>query len=78
MPRPHPPTALPLFSRRKLLVGGVGAFAAQRVVSQQGPSTRAVQRATRTLPVVTSVGDPVGLGYAQSLARPGGNITGLS
>ncbi len=41
-------------------------------------NTRALQRATRTVPIVTGVGDPVGSGFAASLARPGGNITGLS
>ena len=40
--------------------------------------TRALQQATRTIPIFTTVGDPVGSGFAQSLARPGGNITGLS
>lgn len=40
--------------------------------------TRALQQLTRTIPIVTTVGDPVGSGFAQSLARPGGNITGLS
>ena len=40
--------------------------------------TRALQQATRTIPIVTEVGDPVKAGFAQSLARPGGNITGFS
>jgi putative ABC transport system substrate-binding protein len=40
--------------------------------------TRAIQRATSSIPVITSVGDPVGSGFAKSLARPGGNITGLA
>ncbi len=40
--------------------------------------TRAIQKATSTIPVVTWVGDPVGSGFAKSLARPGGNITGLA
>ena len=40
--------------------------------------TRALQRASRTIPIYTSVGDPVGAGFAKSLVRPGGNITGLS
>jgi ABC-type uncharacterized transport system substrate-binding protein len=41
--------------------------------------TRAAKQATNTIPIImTSVGDPVGLGFAASLARPGGNITGLS
>ena len=41
--------------------------------------TRFVQEATRTIPIVTSIneGDPVALGFAKSLARPGGNVTGL-
>jgi len=40
---------------------------------------QAAQRATRTIPIVlTASGDPVGMGFAQSLARPGGNITGVS
>ena len=43
------------------------------------PATRAAQRATQTAPIVfVNVGDPVGLGFAGSLARPGGNLTGLS
>ena len=49
------------------------------IVTHSSPGTRAAQRATRTLPIVmTAVGDPVGSGFATSLARPGGNITGLS
>jgi len=40
---------------------------------------QAAQRATRTIPIIlTASGDPVGMGFAQSLARPGGNITGVS
>ena len=39
----------------------------------------AAQRATSTIPIVIyNVGDPVGTGLVKSLARPGGNITGLS
>ena len=42
------------------------------------PLTRALQQATREVPIVTGVGDPVGSGFAKHLAKPGGNITGLS
>ena len=43
-----------------------------------GP-TRALKDATTTIPIVmTNDGDPVGTGIVASLARPGGNITGLS
>jgi putative ABC transport system substrate-binding protein len=44
------------------------------------PAIRAAQRATRTVPIVFAVllSDPVPSGFAASLARPGGNITGLA
>jgi ABC-type uncharacterized transport system substrate-binding protein len=40
--------------------------------------TQAAQRATATVPIVMTVGDPVSWGFTKSLARPGGNITGLA
>lgn len=48
------------------------------VLTRGTPATRALQQASRSLPIVTGVGDPVGSGFAASYARPGGNITGLS
>ena len=39
---------------------------------------RALKTVTTTIPVVLMTGDPVGAGFAASLARPGGNITGVS
>jgi putative ABC transport system substrate-binding protein len=41
-------------------------------------STRAAQRATTTIPIVAAVGFPVESGFVASLARPGGNTTGIS
>lgn len=42
-------------------------------------AARAAQKATKTIPIVTVyVGDPVQLGFAKTLARPGGNMTGLT
>lgn len=38
----------------------------------------ALKAATQTIPIVAIVGDPVGAGFAASLARPGGNISGFS
>jgi putative ABC transport system substrate-binding protein len=48
------------------------------IFTQNTPNTRALQQATTTIPIVTGVGDPVGSGFAASLARPGSNITGVS
>jgi putative ABC transport system substrate-binding protein len=43
------------------------------------PALAALQQQTRTIPIVfVLVADPVGLGFVQSLALPGGNITGFS
>ena len=48
-------------------------------VMSSTPVAQAVQRATRTTPIVfVNVADPVGSGLAASLARPGGSATGLS
>jgi putative ABC transport system substrate-binding protein len=49
------------------------------IVATGTPTYRALQHATTTIPVVITVTfDPVGDGFAASMARPGGNITGLS
>jgi putative ABC transport system substrate-binding protein len=49
------------------------------VTSGGDHSTRAAQQATATIPIVfLEAADPVGAGFVKSLARPGGNITGLA
>ena len=49
------------------------------IVSGGPQSTRAAKEATMTIPIVMAFdNDPVGNGFVASLARPGGNITGLS
>jgi len=49
------------------------------IVAGGTPLPLAAKRATTTIPIVmTSAGDPVGSGLVASLAKPGGNVTGLS
>jgi len=49
------------------------------IVAVNAPATRAAQQATATIPIVmVGVGDPVAYGLVSNLARPGGNVTGLS
>ena len=49
------------------------------IVPSTNQVTGIVQQETRTIPVVFAfVGDPVGSGFVESLARPGGNITGFA
>jgi len=49
------------------------------ILSHSGPMLWALRQATRTIPVVfVQVVDPVGQGFVESLARPGGNITGFT
>jgi len=49
------------------------------IVTAQAPAVRIAKKATATIPIVmTAVADPVGAGLIPSVARPGGNLTGLS
>jgi putative ABC transport system substrate-binding protein len=49
------------------------------VIVTAGPATLTAKKATATIPIVfTAANDPLGTGFVSSLARPGGNITGLS
>ena len=48
------------------------------IIVAVGASLPAVKQATSTIPIVFFTDDPVVQGYVKSLARPGGNVTGLS
>jgi putative ABC transport system substrate-binding protein len=49
------------------------------ILAGGGPAVAAAQKATSRIPIViATAGDPVGSGFVRSLARPGGNITGLT
>lgn len=49
------------------------------IVANCGPQIAAIRRASSTVPIVVSTcGDPVGMGFTTSFARPGGNLTGMA
>ena len=49
------------------------------IVTRGTPAARAAKAATATLPIVmAAIGEPVETGMVESLAKPGGNVTGLS
>jgi putative ABC transport system substrate-binding protein len=55
------------------------ALGADVVLAGVGPTPAALQQASRTVPIVFAQSvDPVGKGYVESLARPGGNTTGFT
>ena len=67
------------YARFPALVAELIAAKVDVIVTAGTPAVLAVKKATTTVPVVmVAVGDPVGTGLVSSLARPGGNLTGLS
>jgi putative ABC transport system substrate-binding protein len=48
------------------------------ILTDSTPATQAAKNTTRTVPIVAITNDPVANGFVVSLARPGGNITGVS
>jgi len=55
------------------------ALAPDVILASATPSVQALQQLTRTVPIVfANVGDPVAMGFVDSLARPGGNTTGFT
>jgi putative ABC transport system substrate-binding protein len=71
------PRAIRLFTR--LMRQNLSACRRTPIFASASPAVAALRLQTRTIPIVfVQVVDPVGLGFVQSLARPGGNITGFS
>jgi putative ABC transport system substrate-binding protein len=66
------------FDRLPQLTAELVALKVDVVVTAAPPAVLAVQGATRTIPIVMVVHDPVGMGFAASLSHPGGNITGVA
>jgi putative ABC transport system substrate-binding protein len=65
--------------RHQALAAELVQLRADVIVVQGNPALAALKQATSTIPIVMAqVGDPVGSGFVASLARPGGNITGMS
>jgi putative ABC transport system substrate-binding protein len=67
------------YARFPVLVTELLAAGAEVIVTTGTPAAFAVKNATKSIPcVMVAVGDPVGTGLVASLARPGGNLTGLT
>jgi putative ABC transport system substrate-binding protein len=66
------------YERFPALIAELIALKVDVIVTAGTPAALAVRRATTAIPLVmVAVGDPVGSGLVKSLARPGGNLTGL-
>jgi putative ABC transport system substrate-binding protein len=67
------------YARVPALAGELVSLAPDVIVSVTNIATLALQRATSSIPIVMAASaDPVGRGLVKSLAKPGGNITGLT
>ncbi|HEX9570177.1 MAG TPA: ABC transporter substrate-binding protein, partial [Rhodospirillales bacterium] len=66
------------YERLPALIGELIALKVDVIVTAGTPASLAVRKATATIPLVMIVGDPVAMGLVASLARPGGNATGLT
>ena len=68
----------PAGAQAQVLAKELVALQPDVILSQATPSTTALHRETRTIPIVfVGVADPIGSGFVASLARPSTNITGL-
>jgi len=67
------------YARLPSLASELVSLAPNVIVSASDIATLPLQRATSSIPIVmTSSSDPIGIGFIKSLAKPSGNITGLS
>jgi putative ABC transport system substrate-binding protein len=67
------------YERFPALIGELIASKVELIVTAGTPASLAVKKAAPSTPLVMiAVGDPVGTGLIQSLAHPGGNVTGLT
>jgi putative tryptophan/tyrosine transport system substrate-binding protein len=65
------------FSRAPQMAAELVRAQVDALVTAGFPQTRALQAATKTIPIVTEVDDPVASGFTEDLVRPRGNITGF-
>jgi len=66
-------------ARLEPLAAELARASVELIVTHGTPAAYAMKKAAANLPIVlATIGDPVGAGLAESLARPGGNITGFS
>jgi putative tryptophan/tyrosine transport system substrate-binding protein len=66
------------FDRLPALAAELATLNVDVIVTAAPPAVRAAQQATKTIPIVMTVHDPIGMGFVASLAHPGGNITGVA
>src|SRR5215203_2605072 len=66
------------FDRLAELARSIVETGPEVIVAATDPVARAFNEATATIPLVVACSDPVALRFAQSMARPGGNITGIA
>ena len=66
------------FDRVPALVDELVRMKVDIIVTTSSISARAARKATKTIPIVMTTGSPVEQGLAESLAKPGGNVTGLT
>ena len=66
-------------ARADVLAAELVKLPVELIVTSLTPATRAARKATATIPIVMAfAGEPVETGLVKSLARPGGNVTGMS